>query len=101
MRNSGGVCDIKTTTDIKSFKYSANKYGYDVQCYIYCELFGITYDQFTFLVIDKGTLDIGEFKCSKEFYLRGKQKTELGIQRYSDWFIDDADLDNYYIKDTL
>ena len=101
LRNSGGICDIKTTTDIKAFKYSANKYGYDIQCYIYCQLFGITYDQFTFLVLDKGSLDIGEFKCSEEFYLRGKQKTELGMQRYSEWFIDDADLDNYYITDTL
>ncbi len=101
LRNSGGICDIKTTTDIKSFKYSANKYGYDIQCYIYCQLFNITYDQFTFLAIDKVSLDIGEFKCSEEFYLRGKQKTEMGMKRYSDWFIDDANLDNYYISDTL
>jgi len=101
LRNSGGICDIKTTTDIHSFKYSANKYGYDIQCYIYCELFGITHDQFTFLVLDKSSLDIGVFECSHEFYLRGKQKTELGMSRYTDWFIEDNKLDNYYIKDIL
>jgi len=101
LRNSGGVCDIKTTTDIKAFKYASSKYGYDIQCYIYCELFGCSYDQFTFLVLDKGSLDIGVFECSEEFYLRGKQKTELGISRYQEWFVDNADLDDYYITDIL
>ena len=33
------IVDLKTTTDIKGFSYSANKYGYDVQCYLYCNLF--------------------------------------------------------------
>lgn len=101
LRNSGGICDIKTTTDIKAFKYASSKYGYDIQCYIYCELFGCSYDQFTFLVLDKGSLDIGIFECSEEFYLRGKQKTELGISRYQEWFVDNADLDDYYITETL
>jgi len=66
----GGICDIKTTTDIKAFKYSANKYGYDLQCYIYCQLFR----NFQFLVLDKASLDIGVFDVSEEFYLRGKLK---------------------------
>lgn len=96
-----GICDIKTTTDIKAFRYSANKYGYDVQCYIYCKLFNCTHEEFTFLVLDKSSLDIGIFKCSEEFYLRGKEKTELGIQRYLEFISTDYDLDNYYIQETL
>jgi len=98
----GGICDIKTTTDIKAFKYSANKYGYDLQCYIYCQLFDINFRNFQFLVLDKASLDIGVFDVSEEFYLRGKAKTELGIQRYEEWFMNkEADLDNYYIEDIL
>lgn len=98
----GGICDIKTTTDIKAFKYSANKYGYDLQCYIYCQLFDVNYFDFKFLVLDKSSLDIGVFEVSEEFYLRGKEKTELGISRYQEWFENkEADLDNYYITDIL
>jgi hypothetical protein len=42
------------------------------------------------------------FDVSEEFYLRGKAKTELGIQRYEEWFMNkEADLDNYYIEDIL
>ena len=36
---SDRIVDLKTTTDIRGFSYSANKYGYDVQCYLYCNLF--------------------------------------------------------------
>jgi len=93
------IIDIKTTTDIKGFKYSAKKYGYDIQCYIYCQLFNVNYFDFKFLVIDKGSCDIAVAECTEEFYLAGKEKTELGIQRYEEWFTsDEVDLDNYYIK---
>ena len=95
------IVDIKTTSDIKSFPYSAKKYGYDVQAFIYCELFDIAPENFTFLVIDKGSLDIGVFNISMEFYLEGGRKTELGIERYKAFFEEGGDLDQYYIEDTL
>ena len=34
------VIDLKTTADITKFKWSASKYNYDSQAYIYSELFG-------------------------------------------------------------
>lgn len=95
------IVDLKTTTDISSFPFSAKKYGYDVQVFIYCELFGLTYDQFTFVVIDKGSLDIGIFHVSEEFYLAGKEKTREGVNRYHTFFEMGQDLDNYYIEYTL
>ena len=99
---SGGICDIKTTTDIRGFKYAASKYGYEIQVYIYCKLFNVNYFDFTFLVLDKSSLDIGVFQVSEEFYMRGKEKTELGISRYKEWFTDEEiNLDNYYITDIL
>ena len=95
------IVDIKTTSDIKSFPYSAKKYGYDVQAFVYCELFDVAPENFTFLVLDKGSLDIGVFNISMEFYLEGGRKTEMGIERYKAFFEDEGDLDQYYIEDTL
>jgi len=104
-----GVCDIKTTTDIRAFKYSALRYGYDVQAYLYCELFNKKYFDFKFLVLDKGSLDIGVFECSEEFYLKGEEKVKFAIERYKEYFAGKdwttteiaEQLDNYVIKDIL
>jgi hypothetical protein len=34
----GFLADLKTTTDLRAFPYSAKKYGYDVQAFIYTRL---------------------------------------------------------------
>tara|TARA_R110000822_G_scaffold37245_2_gene104407 strand:- start:122 stop:898 length:777 start_codon:yes stop_codon:yes gene_type:complete len=97
------ICDIKTTSDIKGFAYSARKYGYDVQVFLYCNLFNIDYKDFKFLVVDKGSLDIGIWDVSEQFYLQGKQKVELGIETYKEYFYQqlEPELNNYIIKGTL
>ena len=95
------IVDLKTTTDIKGFSYSANKYGYDVQCYLYCNLFGKSYKDFYFLALDKGSLDIGIFNCSEEFYYRGEEKVEKALDLYNKFFIEGADLDNYCLTGEL
>jgi hypothetical protein len=98
---SDRIVDLKTTTDIKSFPYAAKKYGYDVQCYLYCQLFNKTYDQFKFIALDKGSLDIGIWECSEEFYYNGEEKVEKALDLYQKFFIDGADLDNYCLTGTL
>lgn len=96
------IVDLKTTTDLKnSFKYSAQKYSYDVQCYLYCELFGIPYDSFTFVAIDKKSLDVGIYHCSKEFYEKGKEKVAEAIKIYDTFFLQGIDLDQYYLEGIL
>lgn len=95
------IVDLKTTTDIKAFPYSAKKYSYDVQCYLYCQLFGVNYTDFTFLVMDKKSLDIGVFHCSEEFYHAGEQKVEAALDIYDTYFLQAADLDQYYIQGIL
>lgn len=97
------ICDIKTTSDIKAFPYSARKYGYDIQVFLYCNLFDVHYSDFKFLVVDKGSLDIGVWDVSEEFYLKGKEKVELGIETYKEYFYQqpDPELNNYFIKGTL
>jgi len=48
--------------------------------------------------IDKGSLDIGIFECSDEFYQRGKEKLEQGISNYKYFFGADSDVDlNQYV----
>lgn len=95
------IVDLKTTTNIKDFSWSANKYGYDVQCFLYCNLFGKTHKEFYFLALDKNSLDIGIFECSEEFYYRGEEKVDKALALYEQFFIDGADLDNYCLTSIL
>ncbi len=97
----GRIVDLKTTTDIKGFPYAAKKYGYDVQCYLYCELFKVGYEEFKFLVMDKGSLDLGVWDCSEEFYLEGKRKVEKAVDIFETFFINGAALDDYILTGTL
>ena len=95
------VVDLKTTSDLKAFPYASRKYGYDVQVYIYSELFNKPYEEFKFIAIDKGSLDIGIYDCSEEFYNSGKEKVTRALETFETFFINGADLDSYCIKGTL
>jgi hypothetical protein len=97
----GRICDLKSTQDLASFPYSAKKYSYDMQCYLYCNLFNIEPKDFTFIAIAKGSLDIGIYHCSDDFYFSGEQKTEKAIQTYKTFFIDGVDIDGYYLEGIL
>ena len=102
------IVDIKTCASIDNFEnkkssQSAYAYSYDIQVYIYCELFKMSPSQFHFLVIDKQTLDIGTFGASEEFYLSGMRKTYQAIERYKQFFTQgqEIDLDSYTINGIL
>ena len=58
------VIDLKTTADLAKFHWSAKKYNYDSQAFVYKNLFG--YDML-FIAIDKNTGQIGIFDCTDEF----------------------------------
>ena len=93
------VIDLKTTADIDKFQWSANKYNYDSQAYIYNKLFGY---EFLFIVIDKNTHQIGMFDCSPKFYERGEEKVRKASEAY-DLFYKTKDFDpkQYFISKTL
>ena len=98
------IVDLKTTGKggLQKFKWSADNFGYDVQCYIYCELFDISYKDFLFAVIEKETHLMGLFECSKEFYERGRYKTEEAIQIYRDFFLEKKKpVEEFYLYDVL
>jgi hypothetical protein len=94
------IVDIKTTTDVANFKWSAYKYGYDLQAYLYLKLFPGA-KKFRFLCIDKATKDIGIFDCSEEFLDSGRKKLEKGISDYKKFFKNGENIDDYTIEGTV
>ena len=94
------IVDLKTTSDIAKFKWSAYNFGYDLQAYLYLQLFPEA-KSFEFVVIDKKTYEIGIYTCSEEFLESGKAKLEEGIQTYKDFFEGDLDIQQYCIKEVL
>ena len=93
------IVDLKTTADLDAFRWSATKYNYDSQAYIYSKIFG--YDML-FIAIDKSTHQIGIFDCSDQFLERGKDKVEKAIETYK-LFYENKNFEpkNYFINETL
>ena len=93
------IIDLKTTSNIQEFKWSAKKYNYNSQAYIYSKMFGY---EMIFLVIDKNSQQIGIFDCSPEFYNKGEDKVKQASETY-DMFYKDPNfvIENYFINETL
>ena len=94
------VIDLKTTSDIHKFKYSAKAYNYDSQCYIYQQLFG---KPLVFYVIDKGTGVLGIFRPTEDFVKGGEIKVGRAIEVFNKYFgaTPTDDIVNYYIDEYL
>ena len=93
------IIDLKTTADLNKFKWSASKYNYDSQAYIYSKLFGY---EFVFIVIDKTTNQIGLFDCSPQFYERGADKVARAAEQYKLFYqSEDFDPQQFFINQTL
>ena len=94
------LIDLKTTSNIDDFKWSARKYNYDSQCYIYQELFG---KPLVFYTVDKTDMRLGIFTPTEEFVQRGEEKVIRAINVYKKFFGDNAefDINEYFIEDNL
>ncbi len=93
------IIDLKTTSDLSKFRYSASKYNYDSQAYIYSSLFGY---EFMFIVIDKKTHQIGIYDCSDQFLSYGEDKVQQAVEQYKLFFNNpDFKPENYFINKTL
>lgn len=93
------IIDLKTTAQLSVFRYSADKYDYDLQCYMYLRLFNKK--DFKFLVIDKASTDIGIYGVSEEFIERGKEKFFRAVENYKYFFEEPNDLDQYVLRGIL
>lgn len=97
---SDSLIDLKTTSDINKFKYSARSYNYDSQCYIYQQLFG---KPLVFFVVDKITAQLGIFRPSDEFVQGGEAKVGKAIKVYRKYFGQNPtdSIVNYFINEML
>ena len=93
------IIDLKTTNDIQSFRYSAKRYNYDSQAYIYSKLFN--YD-FLFIVVDKNTHQLALFDVSDKFYQTGLDKVQKATDVYELFYkTENFKPENYFINQTL
>lgn len=93
------IIDYKTSAELSGFKWSADKYGYDLQAYMYLRMFNKK--KFTFLVIDKGSTDIGIFETTDDFIARGEEKFHRAVSDYKYFFEQENDLDQYVMRGIL
>ena len=98
-----GLFDIKTTTDLRAFPYSAKKYMYPMQMYIYTTIFGLPWENSKFIVIDKSSCDIGIYSVDESFINLGEHLLNRACQTYMDFFGPEAteEVHEYIIYDTL
>ena len=90
------IVDLKTTSNIDDFKFSARKYNYDSQAYVYEKLFGVPV---VFLVIEKGSLRTSVVSCSTRFLQAGEQKVIQAVNVWARYFGPNATEDvNEYIN---
>lgn len=94
------LIDLKTTGNLDDFRFSARKYNYDSQAYIYNQLFG---KPMVFIAVEKETCRIGLFECSDEFMDRGREKVYKAIEVYQKFFGANAtdDITQYFKLETL
>tara|TARA_R100000988_G_scaffold97623_2_gene65174 strand:+ start:952 stop:1689 length:738 start_codon:yes stop_codon:yes gene_type:complete len=94
------VIDIKTTSDISRFKWSARTYNYDSQAYLYQQLFN---KPLVFFVICKESRVLGKFSPTQEFLERGEQKVIRAVEMYNMYIGDKntARLENFYLNEEL
>jgi len=97
----GHLVDLKTTSKLDGWERAAKyTWHYDMQGWIYCELFGVT--KFTFVVIEKGTGDIGIFELSDETRELGGNKVKQCVNTYKEYFIDKTSkINDYTIRGIL
>jgi hypothetical protein len=94
------LIDLKTTSNIDDFKWSARKYNYDSQAYIYQSLFN---KPLVFYAIEKGTGRLGIYRPTTEFLERGEDKVERAVKVYKKFFAENAseNINDYYIEQEL
>lgn len=94
------IIDLKTTSDIAAFKWSARKYNYDSQCYIYQQIFG---KPLVFYVIDKLTRQLGIFRPTESFIKGGEVKVIRAVEVWQKYFGPSPtdDIANYYIDEMI
>lgn len=100
IKRTDAVIDLKTTSDINDFKWSAKKYNYDSQAFIYQELFRLPV---LFLVVCKKTGMLGRYSPDQSFIDSGEEKVKRAIDNYHKFFGPNktADVNTYFFDEIL
>lgn len=90
---TGLILDLKTTTDVNQFQWSAKKFGYDLQAAHYLDVAhqidGKEYRDFIFVVIDKSyPFQVKLFNLDEETKARGLEKRNQAFSQWSAWMED-------------
>ena len=93
------VIDLKTTTNLDNFRFSASKFNYDSQAYIYNKLFGF---EMVFIAMDKNTHKIKLCDCSEKFLQKGEDKVIKACEMFDlHYNTPNFDPNQYFINETL
>lgn len=94
------IVDLKTTASLDDFRYSAKKYSYDSQAFLYQQIFGVP---MKFLAIEKRSGRTAIFECSEEFLAGGEEKVYKAMDVYRRFFGEDAteDVSQYFFISQL
>jgi hypothetical protein len=76
------IVDLKTTNNIDDFDYNCTMFGYDIQAYLYTQLFNKP--RFVFIAVDKKTFKVEVKAASQEMIEEGKKKVSKAINNYID-----------------
>lgn len=100
------IVDLKTTIELgdienpnrdKGWKWTAkNKWHYDMQAFIYTTLFDVP--KFTFLIIEKGSGEVGIIEATDEFINSGRMKVKFAVDTYKKYFRDGRFDPSKYVK---
>tara|TARA_Y100000004_G_C8939282_1_gene423474 strand:+ start:448 stop:1233 length:786 start_codon:yes stop_codon:yes gene_type:complete len=91
------VIDLKTTSKLEGWVWAAkNTWHYDMQCYIYKHLYNV--QKFTFLVIEKGTGEIGIYDVSEESMQKAGHKLKKVCKIYEEYFIRKTKDPNEFVR---
>ena len=93
------VIDLKTTTNLDNFRFSASKFNYDSQAYIYNKLFGF---EMVFIAMDKNTHKRKLCDCSEKFLQKGEDKVIKACEMFDlHYNTPNFDPNQYFINETL
>ena len=97
---SDKLIDLKTTSRLSEFKFSANRYNYDSQAWLYNQFFGKPLE---FYVIEKGSHRLEVFTCSDAFLERGRAKVIHALELYEKFFGENPtdDISQYVAESVL
>ena len=97
---SDKLIDLKTCSRLSEFRFSANRYNYDSQSWLYNQFFGRPLE---FYVIEKGSHKLEVFTCSDAFLDRGREKVIHALEVYKKFFGEDPtdDISQYVAESVL